>query len=108
MSTVPGARWVISAPAQLTDCAHSFDIPFGVTEYAEQSMETCAEALPQMRATGAAQMQLPAEYSVPLLKKRAHPVTVNPFHRPGQRPLPVVRMPNYYNGFAMPVVTKAS
>jgi len=78
-------------------------IPFGVTEYAEQSMETSATGVATMRAAQASAVSDP-DWHEKLTRKRPHPITTNPFHRPGQRPLPVVRMPNYYNGFCMPVV----
>ena len=41
-----------------------------------------------------------------LMQPSLHPVTVNPFHRPGQRALPVIRMPNLYNGFTILIMAK--
>ncbi|TFY75017.1 hypothetical protein EWM64_g8996 [Hericium alpestre] len=94
-----------SEPMQLS---HILSIPFAVTDYAEQTMYTTvnSDSLPRMFASMAAQFRAFPEYAAAAKKQRTHPVTVNPFHRPGQRGLPVVRMPNYYNGFAMPVVMK--
>jgi len=83
------------------------DIPFGVTEYCEQSMESFATGLPGMFAQEASLVgSSDSQIYKALMKKRTHPVTANPFHRPGQRTLPIVVIPNYYNGFAMPVVVK--
>ncbi|TFY74497.1 hypothetical protein EWM64_g9515 [Hericium alpestre] len=94
-----------SEPMQFS---HILSIPFAVTDYAEQTMYTTvnSDSLPRMFASMAAQFRAFPEYAAVANKQRTHPVTVNPFHRPGQRGLPVVRMPNYYNGFAMPVVMK--
>ncbi|KAL0955321.1 hypothetical protein HGRIS_004205 [Hohenbuehelia grisea] len=86
------------------------NIPFAVTDYIEQSLRTAAEGtIPAWRefalrtfefagmpATGLASLRLPREY----------PITVNPFHKPGQRPMGGTRMPNMINGFAMPVVMR--
>ncbi|KAF8579872.1 hypothetical protein K439DRAFT_1648355 [Ramaria rubella] len=62
-------------------------VPFAITEYAEQSLEHLARELLKMWEQKTTTSHCP-----------------NPFHRPGQRPLPVIRMPNFYNGFTMPVV----
>ncbi|KDQ11803.1 hypothetical protein BOTBODRAFT_113878 [Botryobasidium botryosum FD-172 SS1] len=86
------------------------NIPFAVTEYAEQSMDVCARNLPDMRAMFASSILgmsgMPPSYIANLRKYHPHPITINPFHRPGQRPVAPYRLPNYYNGFAMPVVLK--
>jgi hypothetical protein len=39
-----------------------------------------------------------------LVRNRTRPVTVNPFHRPGQRPISQVRSPNLNNGFICQIV----
>ncbi|KAL6303860.1 hypothetical protein BKA93DRAFT_734251 [Sparassis latifolia] len=85
------------------------NIPFAITDYAEQSMETCATGVQTMLRGQASHAFMPGSpHYAALTRTRSRPITVNPFHRPGQRPLPVVRMPNYYNGFAMPLVVKSS
>lgn len=35
---------------------------------------------------------------------RMHSFGLNPFHRPGQRPIPHIKLPNLVNGFTMVVV----
>ncbi|KZS88091.1 hypothetical protein SISNIDRAFT_480037 [Sistotremastrum niveocremeum HHB9708] len=89
--------------------AAMFDIPFAITEYAEQTIRQLARDLPAVLESMG--MQYESIYPPPddplidnLFKRRAHTVTVNPFHRPGQRPLAHVRSPNLYNGFAVPIV----
>ena len=86
--------------------ASSFSIPFAVTEYAEQSADQTATNLPIMRGAYAQSLEPGSREYDQLMRPRSCPITVNPFHRPGQRPLPVVRMPNLYNGFVIPVTTK--
>ncbi|KZP24904.1 hypothetical protein FIBSPDRAFT_929497 [Athelia psychrophila] len=81
------------------------DIPFAVTEYAEQSADQTADNLPIMRGNFLASLSPGTREHSQLGKPRKHMITVNPFHRPGQRGLPVVRMPNGYNGFVIPIVT---
>ncbi|KZS88092.1 hypothetical protein SISNIDRAFT_460149 [Sistotremastrum niveocremeum HHB9708] len=92
---------------QPVNFAATFDIPFAITEYAEQTIRQSAPDLPAANEFFA--MQCEARFPDPTLlanlrKNRVRPVTVNPFHRPGQRTLPHVRSPNLYNGFAMPIV----
>lgn len=78
-----------------------------MTEYAEQSADQTAAAMGTMRATYARNLASgSAEYDK-FMRPRSHPVTVNPFHRPGQRPLSVIRMPNLYNGFVIPITTRS-
>jgi hypothetical protein len=86
---------------------YSFDIPFAVTEYAEQSADQTAKQMPIMRANYAKAFGSGTENFDKLMQPRSHSVTVNPFHRPGQRPLPIVRMPNLYNGFVIPIMTRS-
>lgn len=83
-----------------------FDIPFAVTEYAEQSADQTADNLNKMRQTAAEAMPPGAEeYAARLARPRSHPVTVNPFHRPGQRPIGSIRTPNVYGGFVVSIIT---
>ena len=83
------------------------DIPFGVTEYAEQSIEMFATEIPGLFARQGIS-GIPPMHAKILMKKRTYPIRANPFHRVGQRNLPVLRMPNNYNGFSMPVVWRES
>ncbi|KZV69147.1 hypothetical protein PENSPDRAFT_686635 [Peniophora sp. CONT] len=71
---------------------HLRNIPFGVTEYAEQSAET------QTRAS------IPG-YIAPM-SPRAYTIELNPFHKPGQRWMPRIRLPNLYNGFCIKIIGK--
>ena len=83
---------------------NSADIPFAITEYAEQSTDLCATMLPyKLRLRIPSTSDLRAAKA--LSKSRSYQATINPFHRPGQRSIPFFRVPNVYNGFAMPVVT---
>lgn len=70
-------------------------------------MKTCTKNLPIMFIGAAREIPDP-EYVSNIMEQveRDHPITFNPFHRPGQRGIPTVRMPNAFNGFALPVVIK--
>ncbi|KAK7472192.1 hypothetical protein VKT23_000314 [Stygiomarasmius scandens] len=72
---------------------HFFRIPFGVTEYAEQSAEHQRTHFIKMlmRTSSLAR------------EEKDYPIEWNPFQKPGQRNLPVIRMPNMVNGFTMVV-----
>lgn len=87
------------------------DIPFAATEYAEQSMVLASASLPQFfRDMISQNLYASPEFKQNLSKhgQRSCPVTVNPFHRPGARSgITKWVMPNYYNGFVLPVVSKA-
>ncbi|EJD42597.1 hypothetical protein AURDEDRAFT_105338 [Auricularia subglabra TFB-10046 SS5] len=81
--------------ADVIVAAHALDIPFGVTEYAEQSAETQVfKQFPVILA------------SARIPRKDEYKIEFNPFQRPGQRPLPNVRLPNLCNGFTITVVRK--
>lgn len=73
--------------------AHMRHIPFATTEYAEQSAEHQRNAMPIMLAGTRAVPQPPEEYKIQL----------NPFQRPGQRQIPMYRLPNIVNGFTLVV-----
>ncbi|KAF7789265.1 hypothetical protein EIP86_000206 [Pleurotus ostreatoroseus] len=89
-------------------------VPFAVTEYAEQSCETQRMAFRSLLGrqaqygtvcTGAG-TPTPEMCIEALMRARSEadfPIVVNPFQRPGQRPLPT-RVPNVPNGFVMVVM----
>ena len=99
--------FVVSSDQSLTFVLFGLEIPFGVTEYVEQSMETFATWIPGMLSRQA-MAGVPPTYAKALMKKQTYLIRVNPFHRVGQRNLPVIQMPNNYNGFSMPVVWRES
>ena len=74
--------------------AHLAEVPFAVTEYAEQSAEQQRRTMPQWLE------------GVPVAPRAEYPIALNPFQRPGQRGLAVVRVPNVSNGFTLTVVKK--
>ncbi|KAK7059968.1 hypothetical protein R3P38DRAFT_2838772 [Favolaschia claudopus] len=78
--------------------AHRRDIPFAVTEYAEQSAEHTSNNLGMLAARGGGRPRKAEEYTI----------ETNPFHRPGQRPIPLYRLPNLVNGFTIVVVKTSS
>lgn len=45
----------------------------------------------------------PAE-RIALTREREYPIELNPFHRPGQRGIPSIRLPNLQNGYTLRVV----
>ncbi len=73
--------------------AHLRRIPFATTEYAEQSAEHQRNSMPIMLRGTNAMPQRPEEYTIQL----------NPFQRPGQRQIPMYRLPNIVNGFTLVV-----
>ncbi|KAK1226856.1 hypothetical protein PQX77_010160 [Marasmius sp. AFHP31] len=70
-------------------------IPFATTEYAEQSAETQRAMIPGLIAGTGINTATDID--------EAHPIELNPFHRPGQRGIPMYRMPNLVNGFTLVV-----
>lgn len=88
--------------------AHSLNIPFAVTEYAEQSLEHAVDmqvsSSPGNPSEGGMLTDLQLAMAIRGPPARQHPIALNPFHRPGQRSLPCVKMPNLVNGFTMVVV----
>ncbi|KAJ7723546.1 hypothetical protein B0H16DRAFT_1737173 [Mycena metata] len=94
---------------------HQEEIPFGTTEYAEQSAETQLELFPTLLQTEAAQpgpvtKRRPTDGEVEAIRKAAgkrweYGIEMNPFQRPGQRPVPT-KLPNVPNGFTVRVVGK--
>lgn len=96
--------------------ALTHNVPFAVTEYAEQSCEVQRTAFRELLAC---EMHMPGsiygcvrgaptrEMCVRALSRAQgeenFAIAVNPFQRPGQRPVPT-RLPNVPNGFTMVVV----
>ncbi|KAK7043322.1 zinc finger MYND domain-containing protein 15 [Favolaschia claudopus] len=78
--------------------AHRSEIPFGVSEYAEQSAEHTASMLSMRGAAAGGKQRMLWEYVLG--------IEANPFHRPGQRNMPAHRMPNHVNRFTIVVVKK--
>lgn len=84
---------------------HVADIPFAITEYAEQSAELQAEALPQMILDALPHLQgLNSAGLEKLVAPRTYTIAMNPFQRPGQRYLGSARVPNVSNGFVFKIV----
>ncbi|THH32861.1 hypothetical protein EUX98_g1354 [Antrodiella citrinella] len=71
---------------------HMYDIPFGVTEYAEQSAEHQRAAFPTMLGWKR------------IYPRSDYPIALNPFQSPGQRGIPMYKLPNAINGFTLVVV----
>lgn len=86
------AEWI-----PVVQAAHELNIPFGVTEYAEQSAESQRANFPKMLWGSSANPKSIDEYTIDL----------NPFQRPGQRGIPMHRLPNIVNGFTLVVVKKS-
>jgi hypothetical protein len=74
-------------------------IPFACTEYAEESAE-------YQRKNNIPIILEGAGVKVPKDLTADHPIMLNPFHRPGQRPIPLHRLPNLENGFTLVVYKK--
>ena len=71
--------------------AHMKRIPFATTEYAEQSAEHQRNMIPTILSWELLSPRPMQEYKIKL----------NPFQRPGQRPIPMYRLPNIVNGFTL-------
>ena len=89
--------------------AYQKSIPFGVTEYAEQSLEHAVGQHVSLRCrvvcwthTERYPLQIPVATRQP--PSPLQEIAFNPFHRPGQRQLPTYKMPNLHNGFTLLVV----
>ncbi|KAJ7187876.1 hypothetical protein C8R46DRAFT_1052918 [Mycena filopes] len=95
--------------------AHQEEIPFGATEYAEQSAEAQLALFSELLRAEAAQpgsvtRRVRSEREIEAVRKAAgrdwgYKIEMNPFQRPGQRPVPS-KMPNAPNGFTVKVVGK--
>ncbi|KAJ7639139.1 hypothetical protein FB45DRAFT_904826 [Roridomyces roridus] len=95
--------------------AHQMQLPFGVTEYTEQSCETQQLIFPRILESevsmpGSIMRGIPGAPDAATTRRAAsknweYPIEMNPFQRPGQRPVPT-KLPNVPSGFAMRVVGK--
>ena len=95
--------------------ALAHDVPFAVTEYAEQSCETQRISFRRLLAregqipgsvctgSGAPTSDMCARAFQRIRGEEDFVIAVNPFQRPGQRPVPT-RLPNVPHGFTMVVV----
>ncbi|KAJ7653621.1 hypothetical protein DFH06DRAFT_1474764 [Mycena polygramma] len=89
---------------EVVSLATMANIPFACTDYSQQTAQIYVDHIPEW-LNQAAQPFSPSESTYhELIRKRTRPVTVNPFHRPGQRPIPQVRSPNLGNGFICKIV----
>ncbi|KAG6381352.1 hypothetical protein JVT61DRAFT_5762 [Boletus reticuloceps] len=82
------------------------EMPFGVTEYAEQSAEVQTDSFSKIihHAIPGLGPRLNTAQLEDLVKPRQYPIEFNPFQRPGQRPIGATRLPNVSNGFTIRVV----
>ncbi|KAG9314532.1 hypothetical protein JVU11DRAFT_5329 [Chiua virens] len=82
---------------------HIEEIPFGVTEYAEQSAEVQTQSFAKIihHALPSLAPRMSTSQIEDLVKPRQYPIEFNPFQRPGQRPMPSVRLPSVSNGFTI-------
>ena len=82
------------------------EMPFGVTEYAEQSAEVQRDSFQKIlhHAMPSLGSRMNAAQVVNLMQPREYPIEFNPFQRPGQRPIGATRLPNVSNGFTIKVV----
>ncbi|KAG7451973.1 uncharacterized protein BT62DRAFT_959913 [Guyanagaster necrorhizus] len=71
--------------------AHLLSLPFAVTKYAELSCEQQRSMFPRMLLG----FRVPA--------RREYAIDLNPFQTPGQRGIPMYRLPNVVNGFTLVV-----
>ncbi|KAJ6594279.1 hypothetical protein B0H19DRAFT_56543 [Mycena capillaripes] len=95
--------------------AHQMGIPFGTTEYAEQSCEAQLDLFPQLlyaeaERPGSVMGHVPGAPDAGACRRAAakrweYAVELNPFQRPGQRPVST-KVPNVPNGFTIRVVGK--
>ena len=83
------------------------NLPFAVTEYAEQSAELQRDDFPRIVECALPHLNSAPAYASKLsnlTRYREHPIVFNPFQRPGQRNLGSTRLPNVPNGFTLRVV----
>ncbi|KAF7365824.1 hypothetical protein MVEN_00456500 [Mycena venus] len=89
---------------EVVSCATMANIPFACTDYAQQSAQMCADHIPKWLNEASRSFPPGENMHQELVRQRTRPVTVNPFHRPGQRPISQVRSPNLGNGFICRIV----
>ena len=89
---------------------HIEELPFGVTEYAEQSAEVQRDSFSKIihHAVPSLGPRLNTAQLEDLVKPRQYPIEFNPFQRPGQRPIGSTRLPNVSNGFTIRVFGRDS
>ncbi|KAH0838464.1 hypothetical protein J3R83DRAFT_6776 [Lanmaoa asiatica] len=85
---------------------HVEGMPFGVTEYAEQSAEVQRDSFSKMihNAIPSLGPRMSTAQLEDLVRPRQYPIEFNPFQRPGQRPIGSTRLPNVPNGFTIRVI----
>lgn len=112
-SNMPTPDVLIAANAGLTTYpawapvilfAHMKNLPFAVTEYAEQSAEVQVSSFPRVTNYAAMDPRMSPAQQAALRKKRSYRIDFNPFQRPGQRSMGAIRLPNMSNGFTIRVV----
>ncbi|TCD60364.1 hypothetical protein EIP91_010311 [Steccherinum ochraceum] len=79
--------------------AHLLDIPFATTEYGEKS---CEHQLGTIR-----HVMVDSGMARKLRQFDQYKIDLNPFQRPGQRDVGMLRTPNLVNGFTLVVVKEA-
>lgn len=86
------------------------EMPFGVTEYAEQSAEVQRDSFSKIihHAIPSLGPRMSTAQLEDLVRPRQYPIGFNPFQRPGQRPIGATRLPNVSNGFTIRVVGRDS
>ena len=89
---------------------HVEEVPFGVTEYAEQSAEVQRDSFSKIihHAIPNLGPRMNTAQLEDLAKPRQYPIEFNPFQRPGQRPIGSTRLPNVSNGFTIRIVGRQS
>ncbi|KAJ7328730.1 hypothetical protein DFH08DRAFT_883117 [Mycena albidolilacea] len=85
-------------------CATMANVPFACTDYAQQSVQMCTDQIPEWLNDASRNLPPGENMHQELVRQRTRPVTVNPFHHPGQRPISQVRSPNLGNGFICRIV----
>ncbi|KAJ6452511.1 hypothetical protein C8R45DRAFT_1065289 [Mycena sanguinolenta] len=89
---------------EVVSCATMANIPFACTDYAQQSAQMISDHIPEWLNEASRNFSPRERMHHELVRQRTRPVTVNPFHRPGQRPISQVRSPNLGNGFICSIV----
>lgn len=89
---------------------HVERMPFGVTEYAEQSAEVQRDSFPKIiqHALPSLGPRMSTAQLEDLVRPRQYPIEFNPFQRPGQRPIGSTRLPNLSNGFTIRIIGRDS
>lgn len=89
---------------------HVEEIPFGVTEYAEQSAEVQRDSFSKIihHAIPSLGPRMNTAQLEDLVRPRQYPIEFNPFQRPGQRPIGSTRLPNVSNGFTIRIIGRDS